>query len=273
VSVEGGVVKGYMIDVQGTLIDDKQKRPIAGSIEAIEKLQKQKTPFVLVTNNTKQDSEKFKTYLRELGYLFDDTQYLDPLMVLDTILPPTSIAAYGTSQFLTLLKERGYRFDFESPEAVLVSIKEDFTNDEYAQIIELILGGAKLVGMHETSIYAKHGRRYPGVGAILKMVSFATGCSYEVVGKPSLSFYTQALEKLRNQDKSISFETVEMISDDLVGDLTGAKSLSMKTSLVLSGKITSVEEVKSIIKSGADRVANDIGVLLNIRSGDRHELR
>jgi len=256
-------VKGYMIDVQGTLIDDKQKRPIAGSIEAVEKLQKQRTPFVLVTNNTKQDSEKFKIYLRELGYLFDNAQYLDPLMVLDTILPPTSIAAYGTPQFLTLLKERKYRFDFKNPEAVLVSIKADFTNDEYAQMIELILSGAKLVGMHETSIYAKHGHRYPGVGAILKMISFATGCSYEIVGKPSLSFYTQALEKLRSQDESISFETVEMISDDLVGDLAGAKALGMKTSLVLSGKIASVEEVKSIVKNSADRVAKTIGDLLN----------
>ncbi|SFP40462.1 HAD-IIA family hydrolase [Hydrogenimonas thermophila] len=266
-------VKGYMIDVQGTLIDDKQKRPIAGSIETIYKLQKQKTPFVLVTNNTKQDSEKFKTYLHELGYIFDDTQYLDPLMVLDTILPPTSVAAYGTPEFLTLLKERGYRFDFESPKAVLVSIKADFTNDEYAQMIELILGGAKLVGMHETSIYAKNGRRYPGVGAILKMISFATGCEYQVVGKPSVSFYTQALEKLRTQDKSISFETVEMISDDLKGDLSGAKALGMKTSLVLSGKISSIEEVKSIVKNSADIVAKTIGDVLNIGSGDWHELR
>ena len=63
-----------------------------------------------------------------------------------------------------------------------------------------------------------------------------------------------------------------MISDDLVGDLTGAKALGMKTSLVLSGKIASVEEVKSIVESGADRVAKRIGDLLNIGSGDRHEL-
>ena len=266
-------VRGYMIDVQGTLIDDRQKRPIAGSVEAIAKLQKQETPFVLVTNNTKQDSEKFKAYLRKLGYLFDDMQYLDPLMVLDTILPPTSIVAYGTPQFLTLLKERGYRFDFESPEAVLISIKEDFTNDEYAQMIELTLGGAKLVGMHETSIYAKNGKRFPGVGAILKMVSFATGCKYQVVGKPSISFYAQALEKLRSQDSSLVYEKVEMISDDLVGDLTGAKALGMKTSLVLSGKIASIEEVKSVVKNSADRVADNIGVLLNRGSGDWYEVR
>jgi len=228
------------------------------SIEVIEKLYRLGTPFVIVTNNTKQDSKKFKSYLRKLGYLFDDIQYIDPLMVLDTILPPTSVAAYGTSQFLTLLKERGYRLDFKNPEAVLVSIKADYTNDEYAQMIELILNGAKLVGMHKTSIYVKHNRRYPGVGAILKMVSFATGCEFQVVGKPSLSFYTQALEKLRIQNKSISFERVEMISDDLVGDLTGAKELGMKTSLVLTGKISSVEEVKSIVKVGADRVAKSI---------------
>ena len=256
-------VKGYMIDVQGTLIDDKLKRPIESSIETIEKLNSTKTPFVLVTNNTKQDSEKFKSYLRNLGFVFDDRNYLDPLMVLDEKLAPTSIAAYGTPEFLTLLCERGYIFDFENPEAVLVSIKADFTNDEYAQMIELILKGSKLVGMHETSIYAKHGRRYPGVGAILKMISFATGCEYEIVGKPSVSFYTSALKKLQSQDSSLTFERVEVISDDLKGDLIGAKALGMKTSLVLSGKISSVEEVKSIIESGADRTAKRIGDLFN----------
>jgi len=256
------MVKGYMIDVQGTLIDDREKRPIATTIETIEKLKREGTPFVLVTNNTKQDSEEFKGYLRSLGYIFDDTQYLDPLMVLDKVLPPTSVAVYGTSEFLKLLKERGYRFDFENPSAVLVSIKADFTNDEYAQMIELVLGGAKLIGMHETSIYAKNGKRFPGVGAILKMISFATGAEYQIVGKPSLSFYTQALEKLCEQDSSFSFEKVEMISDDLLGDLAGAKALGMKTSLVLSGKITSTNEVKGVLNS-ADRVANRIGDLFS----------
>ncbi len=253
-----------MLDVQVTLIDDKEKLPIPGSVKLLEKFSEEGHPYILVTNNTKLESDTFKAYLRNLGFLFEDNQYLDPLMVLDRLLPPTSVAAYGSAQFLEVLEKRGYRLDFERPEAVLIGIKDDFTNDEYAQMIELVLGGAKLIGMHETSIYAKNGLRYPGVGAILKMIAFATGAEYEVVGKPSPAFFHEALRLLRIQREGLCFEDVEIVSDDLIGDLMGAKALGMRTALVLSGKIASVDEVKPLLKKGADRVASDIGALFNI---------
>jgi NagD protein len=247
-----------MIDVQGTLIDDREKKPIGGAVESVRALHENGIPYVLVTNNTKQESGKFKEYLRSLGFLFSDDQYLDPLMVLDRMVPPGPVAAYGSPQFLEVLRGRGYGLDFENPKAVLVAIREDFTNEEYAQMIELVLKGAELVGMHETSIYAKHGRRYPGVGAILQMVSFATGKGYRVVGKPSRSFYLEALKKLQKQDRSVTMDGITMISDDLVGDLMKAKKMGMRTVLVLSGKIASLREVESIVPQGADEVAYDI---------------
>ncbi|BDY12584.1 HAD-IIA family hydrolase [Hydrogenimonas cancrithermarum] len=256
-----------MIDVQGTLIDDRHKLPIPGALEALETINRNGIPFVLVTNNTKQESENFKAFLRDLGFSFGDGNYLDPLMVLEEMLPPTAVAAYGSSKFLELLQKRGYRLDFEHPDAVLIAIKEDFTNDEYAQMIELVLKGARLIGMHETSIYAKNGRRYPGVGAILKMISFATGADYDVVGKPSEPFFKKALQLLQRQDASITFADVEIVSDDLIGDLMGAKRLGMRTALVLSGKISSVDEVKPPLAKSADRVASDIAVLFNVRIG------
>jgi len=83
-------LKGLMIDVQGTLIDDKQKLPIPGAVDVLKKIQHSATPYVLVTNNTKQESEAFKSYLRDLGFVFGDENYLDPLMVLDDLLPATN---------------------------------------------------------------------------------------------------------------------------------------------------------------------------------------
>ncbi len=255
-----------MIDVQGTLIDDATRRPIPGSVEALERLRADGTPFVLVTNNTKHESAAFADYLGSLGFRFAKGQYLDPLMVLEKTVPPSRVAAYGSQAFVEVLEKRGYTLDFEAPEAVLVAIKPDFTNDEYARMIELVLGGAKLVGMHETSTYVKQGRRYPGVGAILKMVSFATGHGYEVVGKPSLPFYAEALRLLEAQGVSEGFEAVEIVSDDLIGDLAGAKALGMRTALVLSGKVSSLSEVPETKCAIADRVANDIGVLFGVRA-------
>ncbi|MCF6200723.1 MAG: HAD-IIA family hydrolase [Hydrogenimonas sp.] len=253
-------LKGLMIDVQGTLIDDIDKRPIDGAVETLSALKEGGVPFVLVTNNTKRESEDFKEFLRGSGFSFDDNQYLDPLMVLESSLPPSSVAAYGTKHFLELLQKRGYTLDYKSPEAVLVSVKDDYCSDEFAAMIEALLSGARLVGMHETSLYAKNGRRYPGVGAILKMLSFATGRDYFVVGKPSDKFYAEALKMLQRMEPDTGWKDVTVISDDLAGDLKGARRMGMRTALVLSGKVKSLQEAGELCREWKpDLVAQNIG--------------
>jgi len=51
-----------------------------------------------------------------------------------------------------------------------------------------------------------------------------------------------------------------MISDDVIGDLIGAKRLGMKTILVLSGKCKSEAEVLHV-KSDLDAIVSHIGAL------------
>ena len=233
----------FFIDVQGTLISDEDKSPIEGSREFIEYLNSNKIPYMVITNNTKKASSDFYNYLTSIGFAFDFANYLDPLMLLESRVDKEAVAAYGAEEFLKTLQGMGYKLDYRDPKTVLIAIKENFSADEYAQMIDFLLSGAKLVGMHETSIYAKNNRRYPGVGAILKMLEFATSTSYEVVGKPSVAFYKEALDRLQQQDKSASFKKITIISDDVKGDLGGAKELGMKTVFVTSGKYRSAEEI------------------------------
>jgi len=233
----------YFIDVQGTLISDADKSPIEGSIEFIDRLNETKTPYMIVTNNTKKSSQDFYNYLHSIGFNFSFDKYLDPLMLLETRVEKKAIAAYGAKEFLVTLEKMGYILDYENPKTVLVAIKEDFNADEYAQMINFILSGASLVGMHETSIYAKNSKRYPGVGAILKLLEFATSCKYSVVGKPSIAFYEEALIKIKQQENKILFSNITMISDDVKGDLGGAKELGIKTIFVTSGKYKTAKEI------------------------------
>ena len=230
----------YFIDVQGTLISDNDKSPIRGAIEFIDMLNVKNTPYMIVTNNTKKKSKDFYNFLQNQGFTFSYEKYLDPLMLLESRVEKTSVAAYGAQEFLDTLVKMGYRLEYTNPKTVLIAIKEDFSSDEYAQMIDFLLSGASLVGMHETSIYAKNNKRYPGVGAVLKLLEFATSVSYDVVGKPSNAFYKEALRKL---GKDTKFTDITMISDDVKGDLGGAKELGMKTVFVTSGKYKTQEEI------------------------------
>ena len=233
----------YFIDVQGTLISDTDKSPIRGAIEFINMLNAKQVPYMIVTNNTKKKSEDFYDFLQAQGFIFSFDKYIDPLMLLETKVDKEAVAAYGAQEFLNTLVSMGYTLDYQNPKTVLVAIKEDFTSEEYAQMIDFLLSGASLVGMHETSIYAKNNKRYPGVGAVLKLLEFATSTTYSVVGKPSDAFYTEALKVLQKQNKEIGFTDITMISDDVKGDLGGAKELGMKTVFVTSGKYQTEDEI------------------------------
>ena len=85
----------YFIDVQGTLISDSDKSPIRGSIDFIEKLNRDNTPYMVITNNTKKASKDFYTYLKSIGLNFAFDKYLDPLMLLESHVEKKYVAEYG----------------------------------------------------------------------------------------------------------------------------------------------------------------------------------
>ncbi len=236
-------MKGFFVDVQGTLIDDKDKKPLPGALEFLDYLNEKNIPFILLTNNTKYPSDEFKNYLKSLGFNFKN--YLDPLMVLDEVIDG-SIAPFGNENFLKIMQK--YKIDYKNPKKIIVGLKI-YSPDELAQIIELILNGSEYIGMHKTSLYHKHNKRYPGLGAILEMLRYATGKDYEVVGKPSIRFFNKAKNIL-----GLDFDKITIVSDDLYGDILPAKSLGMKGVLVLSGKI---KDKKEITKK-PDYIFNDL---------------
>jgi len=233
----------YFIDVQGTLINDIDKAPIDGAIEFIEYLNSASIPYIVITNNTKRSSEDFLGYLNFIGFNISKEKYLDPLMILDVHVKKENVAAFGATEFLDVLQAQGFKLDYKKIKIVLVAIKEDYSADEYALMIDAIIDGAELIGMHETTLYAKNSKRYPGVGAILKMLEFATSCTYKVVGKPSIAFYERALEMIQKQDALSTFNKITIISDDVKGDLIGAQRLGMKSVFVLSGKYKEADEI------------------------------
>jgi NagD protein len=234
----------YLIDVQGTLIDDKDRLPISGSIEFIKYLNQHTIPYVIITNNTKHASDEFLASLIQKGLPIKKEAYLDPFTMLEGILDSKEIAAFGVEEFKNVLKGLGYNLNYTNPKYVVVSVNKDYTSDDFALMIELLLQGAQLVGMHETTIYSKENKRYPGVGAIMKMLSFATNKPYQVVGKPSKAFYEKAKQQIGAQD----FTQLCIISDDMKGDIVGAIKLGMKGIFVLSGKIKTADEIIPTLK-------------------------
>lgn len=239
----------YFVDVQGTLIDDKAQQPIPGAIEFIDALNADAVPYLVVTNNTKQPSAVFLAYLNDLGFAIPDEKYLDALMLLGDVLPAGGVAVYGADALAAQVEAMGRRLDYVHPASVLVSVRDDYHTDHFAQMIGFLMQGAALIGMHDTTLLVSKEKRYPGAGALLRMLSYAASVPFEVVGKPSRLFYTRALDRLQRQCVDARFEQVTMISDDYVGDLTGAAELGMRIALVLSGKVRPEDTLADRLRS------------------------
>lgn len=258
----------YFIDVQGTLIDDKAQCPIPGAVAFIDRLNRQQTPYLVVTNNTKRASRDFLAYLQSLGFPIEASRYLDALMLLQREVRDGRIAAYGGGAFLSQIEAMGYTLDYDHPDTVLVSVRADYDAGDFAQMIGFLTAGARLVGMHDTTLYATQGKRYPGAGAVVRMLSYAASCPFTVVGKPSEAFYNEALRRLRLQRPGADFKSVTMISDDFEGDLTGAMALGMRPQLVLSGKVHPGDALAARLRSEESGVVvyNDISEILPAKS-------
>ena len=267
----------FFIDVQGTLIKDSDKSLIQGACELVSWLNLKQIPYLIITNNTK--DLNFLENLRKKGLEIKENAYLDPFFVLKERLKPCKIAAFGADEFKKALCELNFTLDYEGPQALLVASYDKFSFDDFALMIELIKRGVRLIAMHETSIYKKNDKSYPGVGAIMQMLKYATNASYEVFGKPSAAFYESALKminlqilgenssnfaknsqkgvnfsknvaknsansaknsaNLKENSSPVNFSDILIISDDFKGDLLKAREMGMKIALVLSGKINS----------------------------------
>lgn len=251
----------FFIDVQGTLLSDSDKSPIDGASKLIEFLNDKNLPYVVITNNTKATSAEFLGVLREKGLKIKDGAYLDPFCVLNEIISPCEVALFGADEFIKTMQKLGYSQNLDNAKAVMVASFDDFKFSDFASMIELISKGAKFIPMHETSVYKKHGRLFPGVGAIASMIQNATGANFEAVGKPSEKFFKTALNLIKKQNESLNFSDITIISDDARGDLLGAKNLQMKTALVLSGKVSKPEN-SGVSKEILDKIYPSVKEIL-----------
>ena len=86
---------------------------------------------------------------------------------------------------------------------------------------------------------------------------------FSSIGKPSLGFYTAALELLKLQNPKAEFKDITIISDDATGDLYGAKELKMNTALVLSGKIDK-EGLANLDNQKIDNIYDDVSKIWEI---------
>lgn len=253
--------KAFLIDRDGVLNRGHGGEVFPEAKRWLARLVKEKIPFLIATNHSITTPREAARELQAQGVPIKEKHLHTPLSLLSDmfqIRPPDRVYARGAPGFLAFL--RGLNLELvDSPKAdtVLLGFDRRMTYASLSTAIAAVFdNGAKLIAVHENHIFRdSEGNLEPGLGAWVRAIEYATGVRAIIVGKPSLTYYVTALEKLGTR----ADETV-MISDDPVGDLAGAKEAGLQTVFVLSGKYRDRNILQSpAVRHQPDRVMNSIG--------------
>lgn len=237
-------IKGFIIDIDGVLYVDKSTIP--GATRTIQYLQKNKIPFLLATNTTRKSRFSIHSNLNNFGFKIElDQIYSATFAARDWLIRHKAKSIY------LYLRGDGYR-EFKDlkvtankPEYIVIGdMGEDLTYDKLNHAFQLIMSGTKIIALQKNRYWKRANALVIDAGAIVAALEYATQKRAIVVGKPSKTFFNQAISRLKLKANEIA-----VIGDDLESDIQGGKRAGLYTIGVQTGKYTEDAYKKSRIKA------------------------
>jgi HAD superfamily hydrolase (TIGR01450 family) len=236
----------FLFDLDGTLCVGKENPRYLGGKQVVEKLKGLGRKTFILTNDSTHLREEIHRNLTKLGFSF----------AIDEVLT----SSYFTAQYLTerfgnasfyLIGENGLRRELEAaghyasaePEVVVVGLDRQLSYEKLDKGMQLLRGGARLIGSYGGSVYMSDSGPALSAGAVIKALEFASGKKAVMIGKPSPRMFTLALQLAKEKaSKAV------MIGDQIETDIVGARKAGVHTILVLTGVETRESVNRSKIK-------------------------
>ncbi|MCL4396971.1 HAD-IIA family hydrolase [Candidatus Parvarchaeota archaeon] len=238
------LIKGkelFLLDGDGTLyLWDK---PFSSSSAFLSKLIQMNKKFIILSNN---DSESKEKRLRFLGKMFKiklkEEQLLLPNDLVEAFLIKKGIKRFDgviSNDFLGELLSKGFVFDKERPEIVIVGFDVDLTYEKLRRNIDHINNGIKFLLTHNDPLCPyKGGKEIPDAGLIINLITQAVkkGPDY-TFGKPFKSTVDYIIKKYKiKRDKML------IIGDRINTDIKMANENRIDSIWIMNNQDKKTEE-------------------------------
>ena len=212
----------------------------AGAVEAIAALREDGKRVAFVTNNSYHSGEELVRKLWSLGTQASLDDVVTVGGAVQHLLAGTRAGSgalvIGTQAMRDHVSEAGLRVlnDTElasRADLVLVAGMLDLT---YAHLRDAVLAlsrGADLIGTGRDRIYPMPEGPWPGAGALVAAVEYASGRTAQIVGKPQPQLIYTALDRL-GPGRTV------MVGDRIDSDVGAAVNAGIDAALVLTGGAT-----------------------------------
>jgi HAD superfamily hydrolase (TIGR01450 family) len=226
---------GFIVDIEGVLI--KGERLIAGAPEALAALGEAKVEPVFLSNISDLTRQEVAARLKRLGLDIPAHQiltsaYATALFLAEKYPAVKRLLLIGSDSFGQELTARGFNLtaDHEQADAVVVGLDYALNYEKICAAARAIKRGSLFIAANLAKIKLTADNYTVGPGFTAMGLTFVTGKSPEVVGKPSAFMFRLALDRL-----GLKPAEVLTIGDKLEQDIYGGRSMGTAACLVLSG--------------------------------------
>jgi NagD protein len=158
------------------------------------------------------------------------TSALATASFLATQKPGGSAYVIGESGLINALYEAGFSMNDINPDYVVVGETHSYGYEKLAKAVQLVLGGAHLIGCNPDLTGPTERGIVPATGALMAPVELATGRKAYYVGKPNPLMMRHALKRIARRRE----ETL-IVGDRMDTDIIAGIESEIETVLVLSG--------------------------------------
>ncbi len=137
---------------------------------------------------------------------------------------------------------------------VVVAGHDDLHLRELRDATQALLAGAEMIATDRDPTFPVEEGVWPGTGAIVAALEYATGRTARVVGKPEPLVFRTALDRLGDGRTLV-------VGDRLDADLAGAAAAGLDAAIVLTG-VTSRAEAEAASDPAPVAIAEDLHSLL-----------
>jgi glycerol 3-phosphatase-2 len=214
--------------------------PTPNAREALAELRNAGKTIAFVTNDCRLAPEEYVRKLWSMGLQASLEEIVTVGSAIQYVLadrrPGTPTFVIGSAAVFRHVADAGQRIvngtdRATAAEIVVVAGHDDFSYAELRTATQAVLGGAELIAANRDRTFPAADGLWPGTGALVAAVEYATERTARSVGKPDVLLFETALDRL-GPGRSL------MVGDRLDADLAGAHAAGLDGAIVLTGVTT-----------------------------------
>ncbi len=225
-------IRDYLMDMDGVIVHEE--RAIPGAERFISRLREAGHPLLILTNNSMYTARDLAVRLAHSGITVTEsdiwTSALATAQFLSSQRPHGSAFVIGESGLTTALHEAGYTLVDRNPDYVVIGETRAYCFERLTRAIRLVNDGARSIATNLDPTGPSQDGPLPATGAVVALISKATGAAPYFVGKPNPLMMRSALRTL-----NVHSEETVMIGDRMATDIAAGIEAGLRTVLVLTG--------------------------------------